>query len=147
VLREPGEGFVRQSKGSGIRDKDRVLIDDPYPSLRRFAAVVGPTEIEPDGLVQESLLRVLERGSLGRLDNPTAYLRRTLFNLASNHRRRMGRSHRALHRVMLPDSYVPSYPSDVTELLRLTPGARAEATDESAAMVCVCSSTTVCLTE
>ena len=114
-----------QSKRSGIRDKDRVLIDDLYPSLRRFAAVVGPAEVEPDDLVQEALLRVLERGSLGRLDNPTAYVRRTMFNLASNHRRRMGRSHRALHRVVVPDSYVPSYPSDVAELLRLTPRARA----------------------
>lgn len=114
---------MRQSKG--IQDNDRVLIDDLYPSLRRFAAVVGPAEVEPDDLVQEALLRVLERGSLGRLDNPTAYLRRTMFNLASNHRRRLGRSHRVLHRVMVPASYVPSYPSDVTELLRLTPRARA----------------------
>lgn len=114
-----------QSMGSGIRDKDRVLLDDLYPSLRRFAAVVGPAEIEPDDLVQEALLRVLERGSLGRLDNPTAYLRRTMFNLASNHRRRMGRGHRASHRVVVPDSYIPSYPSDVAGLLRLTPKARA----------------------
>ena len=61
------------SAGSGIRDKDRALLDDLYPSLRRFAAVVGPAEVEPDDLVQEALLRVLERGPLGRLDNPTAY--------------------------------------------------------------------------
>lgn len=114
-----------KSKRSGIGGEERALIHELYPSLRRFAAVVGPAEVEPDDLVQEALLRVLERGSLGKLNNPTAYLRRTMFNLASNHRRRMGRNRRALHRVVVPDSYVPSYPSDVAELLRLTPRARA----------------------
>ena len=114
-----------KSKRSGIGGEERALIHELYPSLRRFAAVVGPAEVEPDDLVQEALLRVLERGSLGKLNNPTAYLRRTMFNLASNHRRRMGRNRRALHRVVVPDSYVPSYPSDVAELLRLTLRARA----------------------
>ena len=113
------------NRRSGIGGDERALIHDLYPSLRRFAAVVGPAEVEPDDLVQEALLRVLERGSLGRLDNPTAYLRRTMFNLASNHRRRLGRNRRALVRVQVPDSYLPSYPSDVTELLRLSPRARA----------------------
>ena len=114
-----------ESERSSIREGDRALIHDLYPSLRRFAAVVGPAEIEPDDLVHEALLRVLERGSLGKLDNPTAYLRRTMFNLASNHRRRLGRNRRALHRVVVADSHVPSYPSDMAELLRLTPQARA----------------------
>ena len=114
-----------EKKRPSIGDDGRALIHELYPSLRRFAAVVGPAEIEPDDLVQEALLRVLEHGSLGELDNPTAYLRRTMFNLASNHRRQMGRNRRASHRVVVPDSYVPSYPSDVAELLRLTPRVRA----------------------
>ena len=68
---------------------------------------------------------MLERDVLLQLDKPTAYLRRTMFNLASNHQRRMGRRRRALSRVVVPDGFVESYPSDVTELLRLSPKARA----------------------
>jgi DNA-directed RNA polymerase specialized sigma24 family protein len=113
------------SERSGIGDDERVLIRDLYPSLRRFAAVVGPAEVDPDDLVQDALVRVLGSGSLARLDNPAAYLRRTMVNLASNHRRRLGRKHRALNRVVVPDSYQPSYPSDVAELLRLSPRSRA----------------------
>jgi RNA polymerase sigma-70 factor (ECF subfamily) len=125
VLRIQGAVFVGMSRRLGIGHDERALIHDLYPSLRRFAAVVGPTEVEPDDLVQEALLRVLERGSLGRLDNPSAYLRKTMFNLASNHRRRLGRNRRALVRVWVPYSYTPSYPSDIAELLRLSPRARA----------------------
>jgi RNA polymerase sigma-70 factor (ECF subfamily) len=117
--------LVGESERSSIQEADRALVHNLYPSLRRFAAVVGPAEVEPDDLVHEALLRVLERGSLGDLDNPGAYLRRTMFNLASNHRRRLGRNRRALHRVVVADSYVPIYPSDVADLLRLTPRARA----------------------
>jgi DNA-directed RNA polymerase specialized sigma24 family protein len=62
---------VGQSKRSGIRDKDRVLIDDLYPSLRRFAAVVGPAEVEPDALVQEALLWVLALNRMRRCQSST----------------------------------------------------------------------------
>jgi RNA polymerase sigma factor (sigma-70 family) len=116
---------VGLSKRSGIGDDDRALIHDLYPQLRRFAAVVGPAEVDPDDLVHDALVRVLGMGSLAKLDNPSAYLRRTIVNLASNHRRRMGRKRRAFNRVVVPDSYLQSYPSDVTELLRLSPKARA----------------------
>ncbi|MBT8203279.1 MAG: RNA polymerase sigma factor [Acidimicrobiia bacterium] len=109
----------------GIEERERALIAELYPSLRRFAAVVGPIEVDPDDLVQEAFVQNLVRGGLAQLDTPTAYLRRTIVNLASNHRRRLGRRHRALQRVIVPDSYQPSYPSDVAELLRLSPRTRA----------------------
>ena len=111
--------------GAGIEKSERVLIAELYPSMRRFAAVVGPVEVDPDDLVQEAFVKNLEQGSFARLDNPGAYLRRSILNLASNHRRRLGRRHRALQRVVVPESYRPSYPSDVAELLRLSPRARA----------------------
>lgn len=104
---------------------DQALIRELYPPLRRFASVVGPAEIDPDDLVQEALLKALERGSLNELDHPGAYLRRTVFNLASNQRRLLGRRRRALVRLASGETYVPAYPSDVQELLRLAPKARA----------------------
>lgn len=98
-----------------------------YPSLRRFAAFVGPVESEPDDLVQEALVRVLRRCRLTDLDSPEAYLRRTVVNLASNHRRRLGSKRRALERLSSSanaDTLV-SYPSDLSDLLLLPPGSRA----------------------
>ena len=96
-----------------------------YPSLRRFAAVVGPAEIEPDDLVQEALVRVLERTALIELDSPGAYLRRSMYNLASNHRRSFLRRRRAFSRIVADSRVMPEYPSDVADLLRLSPKARA----------------------
>lgn len=108
-----------------IENEDQTLIRELYRPLRRFAAVVGPAEIDPDDLVQEALLKALERGSLRELNQPGAYLRRTVFNLASNQRRVLGRRRRALMRLASGETYVPAYPSDVQELLRLAPKARA----------------------
>ena len=108
-----------------IENKDQRLIHELYAPLRRFAAVVGPAEIDPDDLVQETLLKALERGSLSELEHPGAYLRRTVFNLASNQRRGLGRRRKALMRLASGETYVPAYPSDVQELLRLAPLARA----------------------
>ena len=65
-----------------VEDDDQ-LFARLYPSLRRFAAVVAPREIDPDDLLQEATARALRRGPLGRLDHPEAYLRRTMVNLAS----------------------------------------------------------------
>lgn len=108
-----------------LQNEERVLIAEIYPSLRRFAAVVGAADIEPDDLVQEGLLRALRRGRLTDLGNPGAYVRRAIYNLAANERRRLGRRSRALSRLGLPGGYQPAYPSDLTDLLRLSPKARA----------------------
>lgn len=112
----------RQSR---IDEDERRLVRELYPSLRRFAAVVGPAEIEPDDLVQEALVRVLERRSLSELDAPAAYLRRSMYNLAANHRRSFMRRRRALNRLGAQQPVAPEYPSDVTDLLHLSPKARA----------------------
>lgn len=40
-----------------------------YPGLRRFAAVVGPTEVDPDDLAQEAVARVLRHHRLTELND------------------------------------------------------------------------------
>jgi RNA polymerase sigma-70 factor (ECF subfamily) len=107
---------------------DEAIFGREYPALRRFAAVVAPPEMDPDDLVQEAVSRVLRRGSLRGLDNPGAYLRRTIVNLAANERRRLGRWRRARIRSTPPaadDARPAEYPSDVADLLRLPPATRA----------------------
>ena len=44
-----------------------------YPKLRRFAAVVGPSEVDPNDLVQEALVRVMQHQPLSSLDHPSAW--------------------------------------------------------------------------
>lgn len=107
--------------------EDEAVIRDLYLPLRRFAGVVGSPALDPDDLVQEALVRVLRRGALHELDNPGAYLRQTVVNLASSTWRRRARERRALRRVAAAGGDVApvSYPSDVADLLQLEPPARA----------------------
>ncbi len=105
--------------------RDRELIAELYRPLRRFAAVVAPPEVDPDDLVQDALVRTLRRGGLAGLDAPLAYLRRAMLNLASNHRRRLGRGRRAVVVVGAADQAAPAYPSDLADLLALPVDARA----------------------
>ncbi len=102
-------------------------IDDLYPSLRKFAAVTAPSDMEPDDLLQEALVKVLSRRSLTDLDHPDAYIRSTILNLAATHHHRMGRERAALVRLRASDSGVvaSAYPSDLAELFRLPPQERA----------------------
>ena len=51
--------------------------------LRRFVAVVGPPDVEPDDLVQEAFVRALHRGLDGVDDLTELYLRRAVLNLSS----------------------------------------------------------------
>ena len=108
-----------------VDEGDREVIRDLYPSLCRFAAIVAPPETEPEDLVQESLYRALRRGRLVDLEHPAAYLRRAILNLVSNQARSAGRLRRALSRMVPEDGCADSYPSDVQDLLRLPPQARA----------------------
>jgi RNA polymerase sigma factor (sigma-70 family) len=109
----------------GFGEAEREVIRDLYGPLRRFAAVVGPREVEPDDLVQEAFFRVLRRGALSDLDSPLAYLRTTILHLASNHRRSLGRHNRALGRLASEEAASVSYPSDLDDLIGLSPEARA----------------------
>jgi len=101
-------------------DEEARLFDELYLPLRRFAAVVGPPEVEPDDLVQEAISRVLARRRLTDLEHPGPYLRKAILNLASNHRRRLGRQSKAINRYR--GGFGPvgdSYPSDLMDLARL----------------------------
>jgi len=99
-----------------------------YPGLRRWAAVCGPSEVDPDDLVQEAVARTLRSHALSDLEDPAAYLRRAIVNLAANHRRGMARWRGAVARLSRAadvEATTPSYASDLADLLRLAPEARA----------------------
>lgn len=105
---------------------DEALLLAIYPALRRFAAVVGPAEVPPDDLVHDAIVAVLARGPLGRLNDPLRYLRRTILNLAANHRRRFGRTRRTMHLLAGGEAdAADQYPSDLADLQTLRPEARA----------------------
>ena len=53
-----------QRSARRVGEQDCELIRDLYPSLCRFAAIVGPPDIEPEDMVQESFYRALRRGPL-----------------------------------------------------------------------------------
>ena len=96
-----------------------------YPSLRRFAAVVGPLETDPDDLVQEALVRLFASRVWPDVHDLNSYLRRTIVNLASNERRRMGRDRGARERAVDDVAVLPQYPSDIADLEQLDPVTRA----------------------
>ncbi|HKX74135.1 MAG TPA: sigma-70 family RNA polymerase sigma factor [Acidimicrobiia bacterium] len=112
-------------KRSSIDEQEKELITSLYPALRKIAAVAGSVDIEPDDLVQEALVRTLRRGPISNLDNPLAYLRKTIVNLASNQRRSLGRRRRALTRLSTEEGWLPSYPADIEAILDLPPRQRA----------------------
>ncbi len=102
------------------------LLHRLYPSLRRFASVVAPREIAPDDLLQDALVGMLRRG-VDLIDDPAAYARRAMVNLASNHRRGLGRLLHAMSRLAVDasGSIADHYPSDLGHLAALRPEARA----------------------
>jgi RNA polymerase sigma-70 factor (ECF subfamily) len=105
---------------------DDELFEQLYPALRRWASVTGPPGVEPDDLVQEAVARTLRHHTLSELDDPGAYLRRTIVHLAANQRRGMARWRRAVARIDRDEEgRAPEYTSDLTDLLRLPPEARA----------------------
>jgi RNA polymerase sigma factor (sigma-70 family) len=116
---------LRLPKRSSLEERERELISALYPALRRIAAVAGSVDIEPDDLVQEALVRTLRRRTISDLDNPLAYLRRTIVNLASNQRRSLGRQRKAVARLAAEESWLPSYPADIEAILDLPPRHRA----------------------
>ena len=112
-------------KRFSIDETERELITSLYPSLRRIAAVAGSFDVEPDGLVQEALAQTLRRGPISDLENPLAFLRKTIVNLASNQRRSLGRKRKAVGRLSTDESWSPSYPADIEAILDLPPRQRA----------------------
>jgi RNA polymerase sigma factor (sigma-70 family) len=104
---------------------DEALFRALYRPLRRFAAQVGPSEIEPDDLVQEALARTLDKHRLCDLDNPEAYLRRVILNLCTAAIRRRRPWQRARLRLAQPTSEIQPVPSDLADLDQLDPVDRA----------------------
>jgi RNA polymerase sigma factor (sigma-70 family) len=104
---------------------DEAIFRALYSSLRRFAAGVGPREIEPDDLVQEAVTRTLARRRLSELDDPERYLRRVIVNLATSGLRRRRPWERARSRIAQSDQVLQPVPSDLADLDQLSPVDRA----------------------
>jgi RNA polymerase sigma-70 factor (ECF subfamily) len=103
---------------------DVDMLRDLYAPLRRFAAVVGRPDLDPDDLVQEAFTRALVARSRNEVRDPGAYLRRTIVNLAKNERRRLARGSALQARLVASDDAVTAPRSDLSDLLRLDPVAR-----------------------
>jgi RNA polymerase sigma-70 factor (ECF subfamily) len=110
--------------GGRLADEE-ALFASLYPALFRLACVVCPPEGDPDDLVQDATARALRRGPLTSLEHPKAYLRRSIVNLASNERRRLGRQRRAVQRLDRSEAVEATYASDLVELRALSPTTRA----------------------
>jgi RNA polymerase sigma factor (sigma-70 family) len=95
-----------------------------YEPLRRFAAVVGRWDVDPDDLVQDAYTRVLRR-SRADIDDLGPYLRKTIVHLASDSRRSARRAESARLRLADAAPSVDDYPSDLDDLLRLPDRVRA----------------------
>jgi DNA-directed RNA polymerase specialized sigma24 family protein len=109
----------------GELSSDDGIFGALYPSLRRFAAVVAPVEMDPDDLLQEAVTRTIAIRSLSELENPGAYLRAAMVRLAANERRSLSRRRRAYTRSVQSDATRVGYPSDLDDLQRLHPRDRA----------------------
>lgn len=120
-------GLCRSNVGAIISDpSDADIFRELYPALRRFAAVLTRPEDDPDDLVQEALTRTLRTHSLSSLDFPLAYLRRAIANLVQNtQRRRRGFQLAGARHGVTPESEAQPYPSDLADLLDLSPQQRA----------------------
>ena len=94
-----------------------------YEPSRRFAAVVGRWEVDPDDLVQDAYAKVLRR-SQAEIRDLGPYLRRTIVNLVVDGRRRDRRAELAGQRVAASDRSSDDYPSDLDDLMRLPPRVR-----------------------
>lgn len=94
-------------------EDDGQLLVAIYPALRRFAGVVSASDGDPDDLLQSAVEKLLQ--SRIKIDNPGAYLRRTMVNLESNRRRGLGRFRTAMGRLR-PGEHHEVYPSDLSLL-------------------------------
>jgi RNA polymerase sigma-70 factor (ECF subfamily) len=103
---------------------DLDALRDLYPMLRRFAAVVGRADVDPDDLVQEAFTRLLVSGRRHDVQHLGAYLRRTIVNLARNERRRLARGSTAHTRLVTSPGDISPPVSDLSDLMRLDPVAR-----------------------
>lgn len=82
--------------------------------------------MEADDLVQEAVTRTLAGRSLSELDDPLGYLRAAVLRLSMNARRSKRRSDARVVAAGVPvDGRSDDYPSDLADLWRVAPNARA----------------------
>ena len=99
-----------------------------YPELRRFAFVVADSDMDPEDVLHEALVRLLRRGHLDEIRDLELYGRRAISNEVSNRRRSFMRRRRAVSRFaadVRDDAVDPEWPSDLAELMHLGPTERA----------------------
>lgn len=117
---------MRRKHPDRLDEDERKLVEELYPSLRRFASAVRPPGEDGNDLVQDAFLRVIRtRGSLSGLDHPAAYLRRTILHLAQDHQRSERRRRRAWVKLGCEQAEVPAYSWELEELRLVSPKARA----------------------
>ncbi len=104
---------------SNLNRASEKIVFAIYPDLRKFAAVVADLDVDPDDLVQDALVAVLKSTSFDRLDNPLAYMKRVVVNLATSNRRRQARWKALRPKAVSPVDYHDEYPSDVGSLAGL----------------------------
>src|SRR6476660_10485884 len=103
---------------------DLAALRAQYEPLRRFAAVIGRWDVEPDDLVQEAYAKVLVKCP-SDIRDLGAYLRRMIVNLATDERRRVGRAATFAPKLATAGASTDSYPSDLSDLLGLPARVRA----------------------
>jgi len=117
---------MRTKHPETLGDGEQQLIAELYPSLRRFASAVRPPGEDGNDLVQEALLRTLRsKGSLVELENPGAYLRRTILNLARDGQRSEARRRVAWSKLGPPSAEKAQYSWELEELRQVSPKSRA----------------------
>ena len=125
--RDPQQNGDGGGRRTSHDDSDAVAFRQLHPTLRRFAVVVAPSDLDPDDLLHDALVNVLRGGPLSRFDSAEAYLKRTMVNLVRNHQRRSSRGRTALRRLGggQSEAVTPNYPSDLAALMQLDPTDRA----------------------
>lgn len=114
----------RSIEGTAV-DADAQIFAALYPSLRRYAAVIGSLSDDPDDLVQKAVARTLRQDKLAELDSPAAYLRRSISNLVINGARSDMSDRSRNHLVVTDDEWRDVYPSDLGLLEQLSTTERA----------------------
>jgi len=106
-------------------ERDGALFEAIFAELHRFGGAIRPPGVDADDLVQEALTRTLAVRSLSSIENPVGYLRTAMVRVASNWARGARRSEGRNRRAATDRDLVDVYPSDLDDLMRVEPPARA----------------------
>ena len=106
-------------------ESDGALFESIFPELHRFGGAIRPPGVDADDLVQEALTRTLAIRSLSSIENPVGYLRTTMVRVASNWARSARRRDVRNRKAATDPDLVDIYPSDLDDLMRVAPPARA----------------------